>query len=68
MPLPECRIARFNRIKVLWDNPQMVPVIGYSPIDKQHYEGYYTRITTKIVAFTALQYINYLNNKHLKHT
>jgi len=31
------------------------------------FNGYYTRILTKIAAFTTLQYINYLNNRPLNH-
>lgn len=40
IPLPVCRYARANRIKILKDDQLLEPSYGYKHIDKQHFFGF----------------------------
>ncbi|MGH9955032.1 MAG: IS982 family transposase [Nitrososphaeraceae archaeon] len=40
IPVPVCRLARASRLKNLKGDPDLMPAIGYAPIDRQYYFGF----------------------------
>jgi hypothetical protein len=40
MPLPICRLVRKNKLKILQDDPNFQPELGYLPIDRQCFYGF----------------------------
>jgi hypothetical protein len=45
MPLPIARYARKNKIKIMMEDLDFKPTVGYSAIDKTNYIGYKLNLT-----------------------